>query len=156
MRIDVQFADRVGIAHEILAVLAHRSINVVAVEVDSSDVFIDIPELAESVLPSLRADFMRVAGVRDVVVVDVLPGARRRLHLDTLLAAMADPVMAVDAGGRIVIANAAAAGVADMSESELQGKALQELFGEAGVQAELLESGFRMPAGRCACTASRF
>ncbi|MGH8807910.1 MAG: ACT domain-containing protein, partial [Noviherbaspirillum sp.] len=63
MRIDVQFADRVGIAHEILAVLARRNLNVVAVEVDSSDVFIDIPESDESMLPALRADFMRVAGV---------------------------------------------------------------------------------------------
>ncbi|QDZ28927.1 sigma-54-dependent transcriptional regulator [Noviherbaspirillum sp. UKPF54] len=145
MRIDVQFADRVGIAHEILAVLARRNINVVAVEVDSSDVFIDSPELDERMLPDLRADFMQVAGVKDAVAVDVLPGARRRLHLDALLAAMADPVMAVDAAGRIVIANAAAASVADMSESELQGKMLQELLGEPGVQAELLQSGFHAP-----------
>lgn len=146
MRIDVQFADRVGIAHEILAVLARRNMNVVAVEVDSSDVFIDIPELNEELLPLLRDDFMRVAGVLDVIVVDVLPGARRRLHLDTLMAAMADPVMAVDAAGRIVIANAAAAAVAHMEESELHGKSLQELFGEASLQSELLQSGFRAPA----------
>ncbi|HVL75692.1 MAG TPA: hypothetical protein VM406_06725, partial [Noviherbaspirillum sp.] len=109
MRIDVQFADRVGIAHEILAVLARRSMNVVAVEVDSSDVFIDIPELTEDLLPSLREDFLRIPGVRGISVVDVLPGARQRLHLDTLLAVMADPVMAVDAGGRVVAVNAAAA-----------------------------------------------
>jgi TyrR family helix-turn-helix protein len=146
MRIDVQFADRVGIAHEILAVLARRNINVVAVEVDSSDVFIDIPELTPDRLPPLRADFLRVAGVKDVKLVDVLPGARRRLHLDALMAAMADPVMAVDAEGRIVIANAVAAAVAGMSESELHGKTLEELFGEAGLQEELLGSGFRAPA----------
>jgi transcriptional regulator of aroF, aroG, tyrA and aromatic amino acid transport len=145
MRIDVQFADRVGIAHEILAVLARRNMNVVAVEVDSSDVFIDIPELTENLLPSLRADFMRVSGVLDFKVVDVLPGARRRLHLDTLMAAMADPVMAVNADGRIVAANAAAAAVADMSESELNGKSLHELFGETSLQAELLETGFHAP-----------
>ena len=146
MRIDVQFADRVGIAHEILAVLARRNMNVVAVEVDSSDVFIDIPELTENLLPSLRADFMRVAGVLAVELVDVLPGARRRLHLDALMAALADPVMAVDADGRIVAANAAAAAVADMSESELNGKALRELFGEASLQAELLENRFQAPS----------
>ncbi|HJV83578.1 sigma-54-dependent transcriptional regulator [Noviherbaspirillum sp.] len=146
MRIDVQFADRVGIAHEILAVLARRNMNVVAVEVDSSDVFIDIPELAESMLPLLREDFMGVAGVQEVKVVDVLPGARRRLHLDALLAAMADPVMAVDAEGRIVAANAAAAVVAELDESQLHQSTLRELFGEAGLQTELLGSGFRAPA----------
>ncbi|OWW22535.1 sigma 54-interacting transcriptional regulator [Noviherbaspirillum denitrificans] len=146
MRIDVQFADRVGIAHEILAVLAGRNMNVVAVEVDSFDVFIDIPELTENLLPALRTDFMRIAGVLDVKVVDVLPGARRRLHLDTLMAALADPVMAVDADGRIVAANAAAAAVADTSESGLHGKALDELFGDSGLQTELLENSFQAPS----------
>lgn len=145
MRIDVQFADRVGIAHEILAVLARRNMNVVAVEVDSSDVFIDIPELTEDLLQPLRADFMRVAGVLAVKVVDMLPGARRRLHLDTLMEVMADPIMAVDAEGRIVAANAAAAAVARTHESALQGKTLEELFGESGLQKELLDGGFRAP-----------
>lgn len=146
MRIDVQFADRVGIAHEILAVLARRNMNVIAVEVDTADVFIDIQELTDKLLPPLREDFLRIAGVLDVKVVDVLPGARRRLHLDTLMAVMADPVMALDAEGRVVAANAAAAAVAEMDEAELHGKTLQELFGEAGLQDELIDGGFRAPA----------
>ncbi|KRB90470.1 sigma 54-interacting transcriptional regulator [Noviherbaspirillum sp. Root189] len=142
MRIDVQFADRVGIAHEILAVLARRNMNVVAVEVDSSDVFIDIPELTPDLLPPLREDFMQVAGVGGVDVVDVLPGARRRLHLDTLMAVMADPVMAVDASGSIVAANAAAAAVAHLPENDLHGRTLQALFGEASLHAELVNGKF--------------
>jgi TyrR family helix-turn-helix protein len=146
MRIDVQFADRVGIAHEILAVLARRNMNVVAVEVDSSDVFIDIPQLTSEMLPSLRQDFLGIAGVLNVVVVDVLPGARRRLHLDTLMTVMADPVMAVDAAGRVVAANAAAAAVTHLQETELEGKALEELFGEAALQEELLAGNFLAPA----------
>jgi TyrR family helix-turn-helix protein len=142
MRIDVQFADRVGIAHEILAVLARRNMNVVAVEVDSSDVFIDIPKLTPELLPSLREDFMQVAGVAGVDVVDVLPGARRRLHLDTLMAVMADPVMAVDASGSIVAANAAAAAVAHLPENDLHGRTLQALFGEASLHSELVDGKF--------------
>jgi transcriptional regulator of aroF, aroG, tyrA and aromatic amino acid transport len=146
MRIDVQFADRVGIAHEILAVLARRNFNVINVEVDSSDVFIDVPDLEPPMLPSLREDFLRVAGVRDVVPVDVLPGTRRRLHLDTLMAVMADPVMAVDAGGTIVAANAAAVAVAHLGERELHGMPLASLFGEESLQQKLVEHGFRVPA----------
>ncbi|NEX64553.1 sigma-54-dependent transcriptional regulator [Noviherbaspirillum galbum] len=146
MRIDVQFADRVGIAHEILAVLARRHFNVINVEVDSSDVFIDVPDLDAALLPALREDFLQVAGVKDVVPVDVLPGARRRLHLDTLMTVMADPVMAVDAGGTIVVANSAAAAVAHLREQELNGMSLAALFGEESLQRELLEHGFRVPA----------
>jgi TyrR family helix-turn-helix protein len=146
MRIDVQFTDRVGIAHEILAVLARRNLNVVAVEVEPPHVFIDIPELTESALPSLRDDCMTVAGVNAVEVVDILPGARRRLHLDALMAAMADPVMAVDAHGRIVAVNAAAAAVAGASERELYGKTVGELFGDVRLETELVDNSFWMPA----------
>lgn len=146
MRIDVQFTDRVGIAHEILAVLARRNMNVVAVEVEPPHVFIDIPDFDQRVLSSLRADCLAVAGVNAVEVVDILPGARRRLHLDTLLAAMADPVMTVDAHGRIVVVNAAAAAVANMTESAMQGKSLHALFGEAELATELVSNGFRVPA----------
>jgi len=146
MRIDVQFADRVGIAHEILAVMASRNMNVVAVEVEPPHIFIDIPKLAQDVLPSLRAACMKVAGVNSVEVVDILPGARRRLHLDTLMAVMADPVMAVDADGRIVAVNAAVAAVTGMNESELHGKTLRELFGVPNLESELVTSAFRVPA----------
>src|SRR3954471_13697145 len=146
MRIAVQFADRVGIAHEILAMLARRNLNVVAVEVDPPFIYIDIPALDETLLPVLRIDFMRVVGVKGAEAVDILPGTRRRLHLDTLMAVMADPVMAVDASGRIIAANAAAAAVAGMSEAALHGRALQELFGESGLEGELVNSAFRAPA----------
>lgn len=146
MRIVVLFTDRVGIAHEILAVMARRNMNVVAVEVEPPNIYIDIPKLDGSELPSLRADCLGVAGVYDVQVVDILPGVRRRLHLHTLMAVMADPVMAVDASGRIVAVNAAAAAVTEMSESVLHGKTLQELFGEADLATELANSAFRVPA----------
>jgi transcriptional regulator of aroF, aroG, tyrA and aromatic amino acid transport len=146
MRIDVQFADRVGIAHEILAVLASRSMNVTAVDVDPPHVFIDIPSLDAASLPSLRLDLLGVPGVQAIEEVDVMPGTRRRLHLETLMAVMADPVMAVDAGGRIVAANAAASAVSGTGDGALDGKALSELFGEGGLQAELVKAAFRAPA----------
>ena len=136
MRIDVQFIDRVGIAHEVLAVLAARQLNVVAVEVDPPHVFIDIPQLAQ--IAPLRNALLQVSGVHAVQQVDVLPGTRRRLHLDALLAAMADPVLALDAKGRVVVANAAA--------QALEGQYLEQIFDDPGLQAEMVASGFRLPA----------
>ena len=40
-------------------------------------------------------------------MVDILPGQRHRLQLDALLAAMTDPVLAVDGNGRVLLANPA-------------------------------------------------
>ncbi|HEX9180239.1 MAG TPA: sigma 54-interacting transcriptional regulator, partial [Burkholderiales bacterium] len=145
MRIDIQFRDRVGIAQEILAVLAQRRINVVAVEVDPPHIFIDAPALDAQTLAQLRSFLFGVQGVREVEVVDVLPGVRRRLHLDALLAAMADPVLLVDATGRIIVGNAAAAAVAGVSEPALPGLRLRELFGDDGLEEQLVATGFRAP-----------
>ncbi|MBK1839513.1 sigma 54-interacting transcriptional regulator [Azospirillum sp. YIM B02556] len=144
MRIEVTFADRVGIAHEILAVLALRRLNVVGVEVDPPLIHIDAPGLDPAALPALSDALRAIAGVRSVAAIDMLPGTRRRLHLDALLAALPDPVLAVDRKARVVVASAAAAEVAGLPESQLAGFDIGELFGEAELTRDLTAGGFRM------------
>ncbi|WP_431854855.1 sigma-54-dependent transcriptional regulator [Azospirillum sp.] len=145
MRIDVVFADRVGIAHEILAVFARRQLNVVAVEVDPPHIHIDAPELEAPSLDHLEAELRRVVGILSVTPIDILPGTRRRLHLDALLGALPDPVLAVDRAGRIVVANAAAADVAGQAEAALSGTDFGRLFGDPELSNVVVESGFRLP-----------
>ena len=55
----------------------------------------DVAEKAldEAGLTSLRADVMTIGDVHSVEPVSMLPGARRRLYLDALLASLADPVL---------------------------------------------------------------
>ncbi len=148
MRIDVLFADRVGIAHEILAMFAKRRLNVVAVEVDPPHIHIDAPELDVQTFGPLDAALRGVPGVESVTPIDILPGTRRRLHLDALLAALPDPVLAVDRAGRIVVANAAAATVAGRSEAALTGADFGRLFGDAELSDLLVDNGFRLGAGQ--------
>ncbi|NLH79876.1 MAG: sigma 54-interacting transcriptional regulator, partial [Phyllobacteriaceae bacterium] len=143
MRIDVSFIDRVGIAHEILAVLAERRINVTAVEVAPPHVFIDAPDLAEAAWVDLATALRRVAGVEAAAPVDILPGSRDRLHLEALLGAMADPVLLVDGDGTVLIANAATAAVSRRRATEIGGLAIGDLFADARLQVELVRSGFR-------------
>lgn len=143
MRIDVAFIDRVGIAHEILAVLAARRLNVTAVEVSPPHVFIDAPDLAEDVWADLRDALLAVAGVRAATRVDILPVARDRLHLEALLSAMPDPVLLVDADGTVLIANAATLAVSRRKAETIGGVALGDLFSDARLQVELVRSGFR-------------
>ncbi|HTN51415.1 MAG TPA: sigma 54-interacting transcriptional regulator, partial [Anaeromyxobacter sp.] len=156
MRLDVRFVDRVGIAQEILAVLSSRRLNVVAVEVEPPHIFIDAPALAAAELEGLRRALAQVAGVTDTAEVDLLPGARRRLHLEALLAAMPDPVLAVDAGGVVSAGNAAAAAVAGVPEEALAGRALGRLLGDPALVDELVRSGFRAPAREVAIRGEPF
>jgi TyrR family helix-turn-helix protein len=145
VRIDVLFSDRVGIAQEVLAALARRSLNVTAVEVEPPHIYIDAPALAQHGLAQLRNQLREIDGVRSVEVVDSLPGARRRLYLDALLATQPDPVLAIDAGGNVVVANGAAVGASGLAEERLRGLSVRELFDDPALLAALVEGGYQLP-----------
>ncbi len=145
MRIDVFFRDRVGIAHDILSVLVRRGLNVVAMEVDPPHIFIDAQALPDSRYSELRSDLMNVPDVAAVDEIDLLPGARRRLNLHALLCAVADPVMAVDALGSIVVCNEALAKASRISEQALIGMPASQLLREASLSSELIQANFVTP-----------
>jgi TyrR family helix-turn-helix protein len=145
MRIDVLFADRVGIAQEILAALARRSLNVTAVEVDPPHIYIEAPALDQEGFVLLRSQLHQIEAVRSVEVVDFLPGAQRRLYLDALMASQADPVLAVDGNGVVVVANSAAVSASGMTEKDLLGTSAQELFGDPKLFTALVDSGYQLP-----------
>lgn len=145
MRIDVQFRDRIGIAHEVLAILAKRGLNVVAVEVDPPHVYVNVPELRPDGLADLHVALTTVPDVTDVQPVDRLPGERRRLHLAALLSAMPDPALLVNADGTIVVGNAAAAAAAGTREEALRGLPLSDLLDDPAVHAELISTAFHAP-----------
>ena len=95
-----------------------------AVEVEPPHIYIDAPGLLPDAMEGLRTALLDIPGVAGIRQVDMLPGTRRRLHLDAVLAAIADPVMAVDGKGTVMLANAAAE-----APGALGGKRIGELFG---------------------------
>lgn len=142
MRIHVSFQDRVGITQEVLALLGARNLNLDAVEMVPPNVYIDAPTLSPAVLDELRGALFSVMGVQAVTVVDMLPGQRRHLQLDALLAAMSDPVLAVDSSGKVLLANPA---MLSLCGSEPAGQPLSELFNDPALLPALLDNGFRLP-----------
>ena len=127
MRIHVSFIDRVGITQEVLALLGGRNLNLDAVEMVPPNVYIDAPTLSAAVLEELRGALLQVHGVQSVEVVDILPGQRRRLQLDALLAAMPDPVLAVDDRATVLLANPA---LLDMCNRPPEGLSIAALFAD--------------------------
>ncbi|HJR32524.1 MAG TPA: sigma-54-dependent transcriptional regulator [Pseudomonas sp.] len=142
MRIHVSFIDRVGITQEVLALLGGRNLNLDAVEMVPPNVYIDAPTLSPAVLEELRDALFSVRGVQAVTVVDILPGQRRHLQLDALLAAMTDPVLALDSAGKVLLANPA---LIALYGREPAGESISELFADPALLDALLENGFRLP-----------
>ncbi|MBV6824922.1 sigma-54-dependent transcriptional regulator [Pseudomonas sp. PD9R] len=142
MRIHVSFIDRVGITQEVLALLGGRNLNLDAVEMVPPNVYIDAPTLSPEVLEELRDALFSVRGVQAVTVVDILPGQRRHLQLDALLAAMTDPVLALDSDGKVLLANPA---LIALYGREPAGESVADLFADPALLDALLEHGFRLP-----------
>ncbi len=142
MRIHVSFIDRVGITQEVLALLGGRNLNLDAVEMVPPNVYIDAPTLSPEVLEELRDALLSVRGVQAMTVVDILPGQRRHLQLDALLAAMTDPVLAVDSAGKVLLANPA---LISLYGREPAGESVADLFADPALLDALLENGFRLP-----------
>lgn len=156
MRIDVLFADRVGIAQEILVTLARRALDVSAVEVDPPHIYIEVPALSAPDLATLRHELLEINGVQTVAELEMLPGARRRLYLDALLASQTDPVLALDGRGVVVVANAAAVLACGVPEAQLTGMSLQELTGEPQLVAALIGQGYRLPVSEVQIGGERY
>lgn len=142
MRIHVSFIDRVGITQEVLALLGARNLNLDAVEMVPPNVYIDAPTLSAQVLEELRGALLHVHGVQSVQVVDILPGQRRSLQLQALLAAMPDPVLAVDDGATILLANPA---LLELCGKAPAGLTLAQLFDDPALETSLLAAGFHHP-----------
>ena len=142
MRIHVSFIDRVGITQEVLALLGGRNLNLDAVEMVPPNVYIDAPTLSPAVLEELRDALFSVRGVQAVTVVDILPGQRRHLQLDALLAAMTDPVLALDSAGKVLLANPALIALYGREPAD---ESISELFADPALLDALLENGFRLP-----------
>ncbi|ABY98989.1 TPA: sigma 54-interacting transcriptional regulator [Pseudomonas putida] len=142
MRIHVTFVDRVGITQEILSLLGARNLNLDAVEMIPPNVYIDAPTLSPAVLDELYAALLGVDGVQEVSLVDFLPGHRRRLQLEALLAAMSDPVLAVDPAGHVLLANPT---LVSLVGREPAGEPLNRLFAEPNLARTLIDKGFRLP-----------
>ncbi|MFJ5235585.1 sigma 54-interacting transcriptional regulator [Pseudomonas neuropathica] len=142
MRIHVTFNDRVGITQEVLALLGARNLNLDAVEMIPPNVYIDAPDLSQTVLDELNYALLRVEGVKAVELVDMLPGQRRCLQLGALLAAMSDPVLAVDPGGYVLLANPK---LISLYGSDPTGEPLSNLITAPDLARSLLHKSFRLP-----------
>jgi transcriptional regulator of aroF, aroG, tyrA and aromatic amino acid transport len=145
MRIDVLFEDRIGIAQEILQSLSRRSFNVVASEVDPPHIYLEAPELSASGLEELTEELRWVKGVLSVQEVSILPGAQRRLYLDAIMASQADPLLAIDANGVVVIANRAAIEASGLPNGTLVGQKFQELIAMSDYMTMLTDHHFHLP-----------
>jgi transcriptional regulator of aroF, aroG, tyrA and aromatic amino acid transport len=103
MRLEIQCADRIGIAQEVLNILVSYQVDLKGFEVDSVNcrMYVSFPsvefEQFQKIMPELRL----LQGVEDVRTTAYLPSEREHNELKTLLSALPDGVISIDVKGYI-------------------------------------------------------
>jgi transcriptional regulator of aroF, aroG, tyrA and aromatic amino acid transport len=131
-KLHLTFSDRIGVVADISAVLAGHGVNITAMEVVQEDgcanVYLD---LDSGPGPSRREDMLAMlaglADLRQVRFVEALPQEQRANLLRVVLDNVDEAILAIDAAGRVTLANSVARAHLRAGPGELVGRAVNEL-----------------------------
>tara|TARA_R110001583_G_scaffold183806_2_gene342591 strand:+ start:4729 stop:6402 length:1674 start_codon:yes stop_codon:yes gene_type:complete len=141
MRFEITGENRLGITRDVVNTLTLRGLDIRAFEVTPHHIYADIPAIGPDDFAELARCLMRVPGIRNAQPIDHLPTERRRAQLHATLAAMGDPVIAVNANGLIAQVNPAAQKIAGTSKQPLRDQPLASILTEPDITT-LRRAGF--------------
>jgi transcriptional regulator of aroF, aroG, tyrA and aromatic amino acid transport len=110
MRLEICCEDRVGIVQEVLNILVVHEINLRKIEVqpDCQRMYVAFPEVEFEQLQRVMPDIRKINGIGDVRTIAFIPSEREHNELETLLRALPDGIISLDARGVVLIANQSA------------------------------------------------
>jgi transcriptional regulator of aroF, aroG, tyrA and aromatic amino acid transport len=130
MRLEICCEDRVGIVQEVLNILVIHQINLRKIEVAPSKqrMYVAFAEVEFEKLQEVMPQIRRLSGIGDVKTISFIPSEREHNELETLLRALPDGVLCVDAKGKVLIANQSALTSLGCAQSEVVGFPILQFF----------------------------
>ncbi|MBJ7220946.1 MULTISPECIES: transcriptional regulator TyrR [unclassified Brenneria] len=120
MRLEVFCEDRIGLARELLDLLASRNIDLRGIEIDPAGrIYLNSSTLDFDDFRLLMAEIRRIEGVSDVRTVAFMPSEREHRALNALLESMPEPVFSLDIKGKIELSNPAAVSLFDIPAEKI-------------------------------------
>jgi len=144
MRFEIRGENRLGITRDVINVLTDQGLDIRAFEVTTHHIYADIPAVRPERFPALAKALKQIPGIFDITEIDRLPTERRRAQLHATLAALGDPVIAVDASGLIAQANPAAQAISATPEMPLRDQDISSILAEPSIE-DLRQGGFHLP-----------
>lgn len=127
MRLEVICENRLGIAREVLDLLASFDLNLRSIDADQTGrIYVHFPKLDFSDFQNLMLNIRKIDGVKDVRSVPHLPSEQEHYGLLTLLKTIPDPIFSIDIKGLITRANEAGVKLLQRDDSQLISSPLQQ------------------------------
>lgn len=128
MRLEITCHDRLGITQDVLDILVKYNIDLRGIEIDpSGKIFLSFPSIEFNEFQHLMPEIRKLSGVTDVKTTPFMPIERERNELTAILETLPDPVFSVDAKGKVMLINDAAASSLDTDRKSLLGTHVAEL-----------------------------
>lgn len=109
MRFAIECVDRIGVAQDVLNLVAQEQFNLQGIELKKLDergiIYLNLEDIATFQVDTLFAKLKKITGVEAISVIDSLPSERRAIALNSLLESLPNPVLSLDLSGRIEFAN---------------------------------------------------
>ena len=130
MRLEICCEDRVGIVQEVLNILVHHQINLRKIEVAPSKqrMYVAFPEVEFERLQKVMPQIRKINGIGDVKTIAFIPSEREHNELQTLLKALPDGIISLDAQGRILMANQSALSSLGGVSKDVTGQSIHQFF----------------------------
>jgi transcriptional regulator of aroF, aroG, tyrA and aromatic amino acid transport len=130
MRLEICCEDRVGIVQEVLNILVLHQINLRKIEVAPSKqlMYVAFPEVEFEKLQIVMPQIRKLSGIGDVKTIAFIPSEREHNELKTLLRALPDGVISLDAQARVLLANQAALSSLGCVANEVIGQPIHQFF----------------------------
>jgi transcriptional regulator of aroF, aroG, tyrA and aromatic amino acid transport len=137
----ILYIDRIGVVHDITAILAKRSINIVSMEVEKNRIFLECQSVSVQQCKECMEELSHIAGIQKIDEITFMPSKERAELLDAILTSVHDGILSVNQDGIITQYNPAAARILNLPIKKVLGQSLgTALFKNLLIQ-ETLQTG---------------
>ena len=137
----ILYADRIGVIHDITAILSKRRINIVSMEVEQKRIFLECQSVAEHPDKEWIKELSHVAGIQKIDEISFMPSKERAEQLDAILTSVHDGILSVNQDGIITQYNPAAARILGLPVKKALGQSLEPILFKNLLIQETLQTG---------------
>lgn len=141
MRLRLPCVNRVGLIYDITQCLAKWQVNIISLEVEQGNVFLECPCLEQESGEALIQALRKIGGVYQVEAVASMPSKERAEQLDAILGSVQDGILTVNQDGMLTQCNQAAARILRLSFASSMGQPLGESLADNLFVSQTLRTG---------------
>ena len=124
MQLAIACTDRIGIAQDVLDILAHHEIDLTGIEINHQQdgFFLSTEQVALASLQAVMAEIRKVEGINDVKTTSFLPMSHSLNALKSMTNHLPDPMFSMDAQFKLIISNQAANDLFGWQQNQTNGE----------------------------------